>query len=192
MITAHRLPKPLLLLFAAMLALVLTVSMTGAKGGNGHGGKGGNSAVAQLCDDDGWMGLASAEDPMTAFESQDACTAYGAEGGEVVDLQLPPEFEMCADYPGLKVDPVAEQGYFDGTFTVTNIYDNGAGPRLDWTSTVPVLRVTVKGGPLALSPNTYLYPGGKTADTGLHAPFNINTGTFFGIQYLCVVFDEKP
>lgn len=81
MIAVRQLPKPLLILLALLLGFALAVPLMGAKGGGGTGGKGGNSAIAKACDKDGWMTLATAEDPYTAFTSKDACVAYGAETG---------------------------------------------------------------------------------------------------------------
>jgi hypothetical protein len=54
------------------------------------------------------------------------------------------------------------------------------GDTFDWTSTVDIAAVFVKGGS---NGNLYLYPGGETADTGLHAPDNASGG-FAGLSHV--------
>ncbi|GLI28515.1 hypothetical protein ARHIZOSPH14_27570 [Agromyces rhizosphaerae] len=84
MLATQRLPRIVAIMLAALLAIVFAIALTGAKGGNGHGGPGGNSAVAKLCNQGSWEELAPSADPLTPFESEEACVAYGAQGGSIV------------------------------------------------------------------------------------------------------------
>jgi hypothetical protein len=80
----------------------------------------------------------------------------------------------------LKVEPVADGTYSDGTLTVNvDVRDTTAGPVFDWTSDLGVDAVIVKGGPNA---NSYVYdpPQEDTGDTDLHAPVNRLTTSFSG------------
>lgn len=219
MLVARRLPKSVLLVLVVMLALVLAVPLTGAKGNSSnakscqkggwetlspaetpwtgfptqsdcvsYGANGGTlvttNPATEGCLDDGWMELAKAASPTVAFTSQDECITYGAAGGTIVTVQLPPGCE-----PGdLIIEPVQARSYDNGTFTITKIYDNGMGAQFDWTSTAPVARITVQGGPRAITPSLYLYPSGGSADTGLHSPFNPNTGKWYSLSRLCIEY----
>ena len=72
----------------------------------------------------------------------------------------------------LKVDPVEDGTFTDGTLTVTiDVRDTDDGPVFYWTSNIGVDAVFVKGGPGGL---LYVYdpPAESTGDTGLHAPVN--------------------
>ena len=80
----------------------------------------------------------------------------------------------------VKVEPVA-----DGTFSVaggsiTIVVDNGA-KTFDWTSTVSIGLIIVKGGPNA---NEYVYVPASFGDTGLHAPTNPKNGRFYGLSHI--------
>ncbi|HVK28769.1 MAG TPA: choice-of-anchor E domain-containing protein [Nocardioides sp.] len=101
--------------------------------------------------------------------------------------ETPPE--SCPS-PTDKIDPVAEGDYVlgnGGTFTITDIEDLGSGPVFDWTSTVPVLWVSVKGGPRAIDEQLYDYrPDGALAGEGLHAPLNPNSGKWYGLSHLTI------
>lgn len=46
----------------------------------------GNSEAAKACQQDGYMQLASEEDPTTPFENTGDCVSYAAQGGELVEL----------------------------------------------------------------------------------------------------------
>jgi hypothetical protein len=84
-----------------------------------------------------------------------------------------------------KVEPVTE-GLHGSFFTVSNIQDGGSGPTFDWSSTVPVFQVIVKGGPGA---NLYNYSG-DTSDTGLHSPLNSKNGKWFGLSHVTFCYGE--
>ena len=68
----------------------------------------------------------------------------------------------------------------DGTQAGVTITVNEEAKTLDWTSTVDIAAVFVKGGS---DGNLYLYPGGETSDTGLHAPINASGG-FAGLSHV--------
>jgi len=92
----------------------------------------------------------------------------------------------CPDqYFELKVEPVTE-GLHGGLFTISNIQDGSAGPTFDWSSTVPVFQVIVKGGPGA---NLYDYSG-DTSDSGLHAPLNAKNGKWYGLSHVTFCYGE--
>jgi hypothetical protein len=73
-----------------------------------------------------------------------------------------------------------------GTYTVAgltvslDIYSTEAGWAFDWTSDAPVEVVVAKGGPVA---NVYTY-GGATGDTGLHAPLNPTSESWYGLSHV--------
>jgi hypothetical protein len=73
-----------------------------------------------------------------------------------------------------KFEPVSSGSQAGVTITVN-------GDTFDWTSTVDIAAVFVKGGS---DGNLYLYPGGATADTGLHAPVNPANDQFFGLSHI--------
>jgi hypothetical protein len=93
----------------------------------------------------------------------------------------------CPDqYLEYKVEPVSA-GLHGTYFTVANIQDGGSGPTFDWSSTVPVFQVIVKGGPGA---NIYDYPGGDTSDAGLHAPLNPKNNKWYGLSHITFCYGE--
>lgn len=85
----------------------------------------------------------------------------------------------------LKVEPVSDGTYSDGTLTVTVDVD---GSVFDWSSDIGVDAVLVKGGPDA---NLYRYdpPAEETADTGLHAPTNPANDQFYGLSHISFCYD---
>jgi hypothetical protein len=90
----------------------------------------------------------------------------------------------------LKVEPVTDGTFTDGTLTVTiDVRDTAAGQVFDWTSNIGVDVVIAKGGPNA---NVYTYVGESTGDTGLHAPANAS-GKFAGLSHISFCYDvEAP
>ena len=79
-----------------------------------------------------------------------------------------------------KVDPVA-----DGTFPVPGgsitIVVNNSAKTFDWTSTVSIGQIIVKGGPNA---NLYLYVPASFGDTSLHSPTNPMNDRFYGLSHI--------
>jgi hypothetical protein len=90
----------------------------------------------------------------------------------------------------LKVEPVTDGTFSDGTLTVTiDVRDTAAGQVFDWTSNIGVDVVIAKGGPNA---NVYTYVGESTGDTGLHAPANAS-GKFAGLSHISFCYDaDQP
>ena len=78
MFAVRALPRPIAVVLALMLALILAVPLMGAKWGN--------SANAKACQKGGHAALATNEDPYTAFANQDACVSYAAQGGVLTSL----------------------------------------------------------------------------------------------------------
>src|SRR5918995_4069215 len=72
-----------------------------------------------------------------------------------------------ASWIELKVEPVGDGTFTDGTLTVTiDVRNTDDGPVFDWTSNIGVDAVFVKGGPGGL---LYVYDPESMGDTGLHA-----------------------
>jgi hypothetical protein len=90
----------------------------------------------------------------------------------------------------LKVEPVADGTFSDGTLTVTiDVRDTAAGQVFDWTSNIGVDQVIAKGGPNA---NLYTYSPESMGDTGLHAPANAS-GKFAGLSHISFCYDaDQP
>ena len=100
----------------------------------------------------------------------------------------------CKNFNGswteLKVEPVADGEYTNGTLTVTVAVDEDA-KTFDWTSNIGVDAVFVKGGD---NGNLYTYdpPAEETSDTGLHAPLNDSSpleGDFYGLSHISFCYD---
>ena len=91
----------------------------------------------------------------------------------------------------LKVEPVADGTFTDGTLTVTiDVRTTAGGQVFDWTSNIGVDQVIVKGGNAS---NVYTYNPESTGDTGLHAPVNAS-GNFAGLSHVSFCYDagEPP
>jgi hypothetical protein len=87
----------------------------------------------------------------------------------------------------LKVEPVADGTFTDGTLTVTiDVRDTADGQVFDWTSNIGVDVVIVKGGNAS---NVYTYDPESTGDTGLHAPEN-RSGNFAGLSHISFCYDD--
>ena len=78
MYAVRALPRPVAVVLALMLALLIAVPLMGAKGGNAPG--------AKACQKGGYVTLATSQDPYTAFANQDACASYAARGGTLTAL----------------------------------------------------------------------------------------------------------
>ena len=88
----------------------------------------------------------------------------------------------------LKIEPVADGTFSDGTLTVTIVVDE-ANQTFDFTSNIGVDAVIVKGGP---NGNLYTF-NEATSGTGLHAPVNPANGKFFGLSHISFCYDiETP
>lgn len=90
---------------------------------------------------------------------------------------------------GFKVDPPNAGTYsIDGLNTVT--VTTADGIFFDWSSTLGMDAVIVKGGPNA---NVYVYdpPAERTSDTGLHSPINPNNGKPFALSHIEFCFDYE-
>ncbi len=61
-----------------------------------------------------------------------------------------------------------------------DIYETSAGWEFDWSANHDVGIVVAKGGPVA---NLYTYEGAQS-DSGLHAPFNSNSGSWYGLSHI--------
>jgi hypothetical protein len=86
----------------------------------------------------------------------------------------------------LKVEPVADGTFTDGTLTVTiDVRTTAGGQVFDWTSNIGVDQVIVKGGNAS---NVYNYDPESTGDTGLHAPAN-RSGSWAGLSHVSFCYD---
>jgi hypothetical protein len=78
---------------------------------------------------------------------------------------------------------------FSGTVTTSYgsvTYSSADGVYLDWTSTIPLDAVFVKGGS---GGNLYSYAPEATGDTHLHSPVNPNNGSPFAISHVSFCYD---
>jgi hypothetical protein len=94
----------------------------------------------------------------------------------------------CADlgYPsGLKVDPPTSGQHSDGTLTVDVAID---GTTVDWTSSIGVDAVIVKGGPVA---NVYTYDPASTGDDDLVTATNPTNGSPYGLSHLAFCYGQE-
>ena len=115
--------------------------------------------------------------------SSDPSGAQAATTSTVVSGNPP----CAAGLTALKVEPVADGTFSDGTLTVTiDVRDTANGQVFDWTSNIGVDQVIAKGGPSA---NVYTYdPEEATADLGLHAPA-VRSGAFAGLSHISFCYD---
>jgi len=92
-----------------------------------------------------------------------------------------------AQYLEYKVEPVSS-GTFgpNDEFTIT-VGSTADGQVFDWTSTLPVFQVIVKGGPGA---NVYDYSG-AFGGSGLHAPVNPSNGDFYGLSHISFCYQQS-
>ncbi len=115
----------------------------------------------------------------------------GTAGGQTTEANAFVVSQDCfnpgcpAEYYEYKVEPVTA-GTHGTYFTISNITDSGSGPTFDWSSTLPVYQVIVKGGPGAI---LYDYSG-ASSDTGLHAPLNSKNDKWFGLSHVTFCFGD--
>jgi hypothetical protein len=93
----------------------------------------------------------------------------------------------------------------NGTFTLTNAagelmdgapadpnnavtIGNSDGNFFDWSATLGIDAIIVKGGPNA---SAFVYSGEDTADTRLHAPVNPSSGEYYGISHVEFCYDYE-
>jgi uncharacterized repeat protein (TIGR01451 family) len=111
--------------------------------------------------------------------------------------QVPPELvpgdvNCPAGYQELRIEPVADGTYTNGTLTVTiDVRDTAEGQVFDWTSNLGVDIVIAMGGP---DTNRYTYdpPTEIKADTGLHAPVDPSNNQFYGLRHISFCYDITP
>jgi hypothetical protein len=118
-------------------------------------------------------------------------TVLPASAEHVDPVQVPGNAPCPAGLTALKVEPVADGTFTDGTLTVTiDVRDTADGQVFDWTSNIGVDVVIVKGGNAS---NVYTYVPESTGDTGLHAPVN-RSGNFAGLSHISFCYDagEEP
>ena len=82
----------------------------------------------------------------------------------------------------VRIDPVSSGTFAIPGGSITIVVNSGA-KTFDWTSTVGIDSILVKGGPNA---NLYVYnpPAASFGDTGLHAPSNPKNGRFYGLSHI--------
>jgi hypothetical protein len=118
-------------------------------------------------------------------------TMLPASATHVAPTTQPGNVACPAGLTELKVEPVVDGTFTDGTLTVTiDVRDTADGQVFDWTSNIGVDVVIVKGGNAS---NVYTYAPEATADTGLHAPAN-RSGNFAGLSHISFCYDagEEP
>jgi hypothetical protein len=114
-------------------------------------------------------------------------TALPAWGASVTPVVVRGNPSCPAGTTTLKVEPVSDGTFTDGTLTV-NL--DVTGSIFDWASNIGVDQVIVKGGPNA---NVYTYPLESTGDTGLSAPINPANGQPYGLSHVSFCYDvETP
>jgi hypothetical protein len=95
----------------------------------------------------------------------------------------------CADLAidfGTKIDPPTSGTYALGTSGHTVTVTTADGVYFDWSSTLGIDAVVVKGGP---DSSGYLYDPEAFGDTGLHAPINDNNDQPFGLSHISFCYD---
>lgn len=121
-------------------------------------------------------------------------TAAAPASASLVDPILVPGNPGCSDLGydfGFKPQPEPPPS---GTYTfpapdgVNELTLTSDGIVFDWSSTLALDAVIVKGGPNA---NVYVYDPEATADTGLHSPVNPSNGQFYAISHIEVCYDYE-
>ncbi len=88
---------------------------------------------------------------------------------------------------GLSISGNGQVSSGDLTVTVTG-YNAPIG-FADWSATLPILAVYVKGGPSG--GNLFNYPAGDTGDQDLHTPRKA-TGGFYSVSHLAFCWNDEP
>ncbi|MEE9285803.1 MAG: hypothetical protein V3V35_08780 [Dehalococcoidia bacterium] len=97
----------------------------------------------------------------------------------------------CGDFGQnelVRIDPVVNGTFPVAGGSITIVVNNGA-KTFDWTSTVGIDSIIVKGGPDA---NLYVYIPASFGDTGLHAPENPKNGRFYGLSHISFCGPGEP
>jgi opacity protein-like surface antigen len=124
-----------------------------------------------------------------------AMALFGVLGAQAVSATHVEPVELTAgnnqcDSDDTKIDPVADGTYNlvgGGTITI-DVRSTDDGQVFDWwTTNATVSAIVVKGGP---NYHTYFYAD-ETSDTGLHSPFNANSGKWYGLSHLCIDSSKK-
>ena len=86
--------------------------------------------------------------------------------------------------------PIASNGQASsGAMTVTVSGSNGPTGYADWSATLPVHSVYVKGGPSG--GNLFGYPAGDTGDHDLHTPQKPGGG-YYSVSHLAICWNDVP
>lgn len=117
----------------------------------------------------------------------------GAPSGDGIEPVEYLDNPTCSDFDStwfeLKVEPVADGTYSDGTLEVTiNVDNTDDGQVFDWTSNIGIDAVFVKGGN---NGNLYTYdpPAEDTGDTMLHASINPSNNMYYGLSHISFCYD---
>ncbi|RIK46707.1 MAG: hypothetical protein DCC57_15200 [Chloroflexi bacterium] len=116
----------------------------------------------------------------------------GAPSGDGVDPIYVPGNPTCSALgytygfkPQPEPPPTGTYTFPDGLNTVSIVRDD---PSFDWSATLAVDAVIVKGGPNA---DAFVYVPEDKADTELHAPINPNNGQPYGISHIEFCYDYE-
>jgi hypothetical protein len=113
-------------------------------------------------------------------------TVMPASAEHVSPTTFPGNVPCPAGLTELKVEPVEDGTFTDGTLTVTiDVISTANGQAFNWTSNIGVDQVIVKGGNAS---NVYNYDPESTGDTGLHAPAN-RSGSWAGLSHVSFCYD---
>lgn len=120
-----------------------------------------------------------------------AVMLFAAVSAMAVDPVYTPGNPKCPE--GMTEFKIDGQGFSngqksDGTLTVTISNFNGQTATFDWASNIGVDIVIVKGGDNA---NVYNYNPESKGDTGLHTPFNQNSGQNYGLSHVSFCYDVE-
>lgn len=135
----------------------------------------------------GWM-VATVLTTMALAAPASAVAEAGAASGDGVVPVEEADNPKCPEGTiELKIEPVVDGKYGDGTLTVEiDVKDSAGGPVFDWSASLGIDTVIVKGGS---DGNAFVYVPEDTADTGLHAPVNPKNGTYFGLSHISFCYD---
>ena len=112
--------------------------------------------------------------PISGLPSGNGITPFVIEGNpSAVDLGYDFGFKPQPEPP-----PSGDYTFPDGINTVTISSD---GVYFDWSSTLGIAAVIVKGGP---NSNIFEYNPDSFADTLLHAPINPNSGKLYDLSHI--------